>query len=81
MIGYALPMEFGFPKSGLAVSIAMSVTMIPIIRRAGEHGLRVVPGPARAGATQWKTVWKVVLPSARAGLATATILAIARGDR
>ena len=31
------------------------------------------------GATHWKTTWKVVLPSARAGLVTAAILAIARG--
>jgi phosphate transport system permease protein len=31
------------------------------------------------GATHWRTVYKVVLPSARAGLATAAILAIARG--
>ncbi len=74
----------GMPKSGLAASIAMSVTMVPIIARAGEVALRVVPGGLREassalGANHWRTVWKVVLPSASAGLATATILAIARG--
>jgi phosphate transport system permease protein len=79
-----LIVEFGMPKSGLAVSVAMSVTMVPIIARAGEVALRVVPSGLREassalGATHWKTVYKVVLPSARAGLATATILAIARG--
>jgi len=79
-----LIVEFGLPKSGLAASIAMAVTMVPIIARAGEVALRVVPGGLREassalGATHWKTVRKVVLPSARAGLATATILAIARG--
>jgi phosphate transport system permease protein len=79
-----LIVEFGFPKSGVAVSAAMAVTMIPIIARAGEVALRVVPGGLREassalGATHWKTVSKVVLPSARAGLATATILAVARG--
>lgn len=79
-----LIVEFGLPKSGLAVSIAMSVTMIPIIARASEVALRIVPSGLREashalGATHWKTTWKVVLPSARAGLATATILAIARG--
>ena len=53
--------------------------------RAGlEVALRVVPSGLREassalGASHWKTVRKVVLPSARAGLATATILAIARG--
>ena len=75
---------FGLPKSGIAVSAAMAVTMVPIIARAGEVALRVVPSGLREassalGATHWKTVRKVVLPSARAGLATATILAIARG--
>jgi phosphate transport system permease protein len=75
---------FGMPKSGLAAAIAMSVTMIPIIARAGEVALRVVPNGLREasaalGANHWNTVRKVVLPSARAGLATATILAVARG--
>jgi phosphate transport system permease protein len=75
---------FGLPKSGIAASAAMAVTMIPIIARAGEVALRVVPSGLREasnalGATHWKTVSKVVLPSARAGLATATILAVARG--
>ncbi len=79
-----LIVEFGMPKSGLAASIAMAVTMVPIIARAGEVALRVVPGGLREasqalGATHWKTVWRIVLPSASAGLATAVILAIARG--
>ena len=75
---------FGLPKSGLAASVAMAVTMVPIIARASEVALRVVPNGLREasnalGASHWRTVRKVVLPSARAGLATATILAIARG--
>jgi phosphate transport system permease protein len=79
-----LIVEFGMSKSGLAVSVAMAVTMVPIVARAGEVALRVVPGGLREassalGATQWKTVYKVVLPAARTGLVTATILAIARG--
>ncbi len=79
-----LVVRFGLPKSGLAVSVAMAVTMVPIIARAAEVALRVVPSGLREagsalGASHWKTVRKVVLPSARAGLATATILAIARG--
>lgn len=74
----------GLPKSGLAASVAMAVTMVPIIARAGEVALRVVPGGLREassalGATHWTTVRKVVLPTARAGLATGTILAVARG--
>jgi len=74
----------GLPKTGFAVSVAMAVTMVPIIARAGEVALRVVPSGLREassalGATHWSTVRKVVLPSAKAGLATATILAVARG--
>jgi phosphate transport system permease protein len=79
-----LIVEFGLPKSGLAVSAAMAVTMVPIIARASEVALRVVPNGLREashalGASHWKTVRKIVLPSARAGLATAAILSIARG--
>ena len=74
----------GLPKSGLAASIAMAVTMIPIIARASRSRSGWFPTDfarraTRSGATHWKTVRKVVLPSARAGLATAMILAIARG--
>jgi phosphate transport system permease protein len=75
---------FGMSKSGIAVSAAMAVTMIPIMARASEVALRVVPGGLREassalGAPQWRTVSKVVLPAARTGLVTAIILAIARG--
>jgi phosphate transport system permease protein len=78
-----LVIGLGWPRSGMAVSVAMAVTMVPIIARAGEVALRVVPGGLREasnalGATHWKTVRKVVLPSARAGLATAVILSVAR---
>ena len=66
---------FGLGKTGLAVAIAMAVTMVPLVARAAEVALRVVPGGLREasealGATHWKTTWKVVLPSARAGLVT-----------
>jgi phosphate transport system permease protein len=74
----------GLPKSGIAASAAMAVTMVPIIARASEVALRVVPSGLREaslalGASHWRTVRKVVLPSAKAGLATATILGVARG--
>jgi phosphate transport system permease protein len=72
------------PKSGFAASVGMSVTMVPIIARAAEVALRIVPGGLREaslalGASHWRTVRTVVLPSARSGLATATILGVARG--
>jgi phosphate transport system permease protein len=74
----------GFDRSGLAASLAISVMMLPIIARASEVVLRVVPGGLREaslalGASQWQTVWRVVLPTARPSLATALILGIARG--
>jgi phosphate transport system permease protein len=74
----------GFPRSGLAAGLAISVMMLPIIARASDVVLRVVPGNLREaslalGASRWKTVWHVVLPTARPGLATALILGIARG--
>jgi phosphate transport system permease protein len=79
-----LVVGLGLGKTGLAAAIAIAVTMLPLVARASEVALRVVPGSLRQasealGATHWKTTWKVVLPSARAGLVTAGILAIARG--
>jgi phosphate transport system permease protein len=73
----------GLDKSGLAAGAALSVTMLPIIARAADVVLRVVPGGLREaglalGASQWQTVWRVVLPTARSGLATALILGMAR---
>ena len=79
-----LVVGLGLGKTGLAAAIAIAVTMLPPVARASEVALRIVPGSPRQasealGATHWKTTWKVVLPSARAGLVTAGILAIARG--
>ncbi|MDX3753302.1 phosphate ABC transporter permease PstA [Streptomyces sp. AK08-02] len=74
----------GMPKSGLAAGFAISVMMLPIVIRASDVVLRLVPGTlteaAEAlGAPRWRTVWHVVLPTARSGLATAVILGTARG--
>ncbi len=74
----------GLPSSGLAAAFALAVMMLPIISRASDVVLRVVPGSLREaslalGASRWRTVWHVVLPTARPGLATAVILGVARG--
>ncbi|SDN26199.1 phosphate ABC transporter membrane protein 2, PhoT family [Nocardioides szechwanensis] len=79
-----LIVALGFPRSGLAAALAIAVMMLPIIARAADVVLRVVPGGLREaslalGASRWRTVWYVVLPTARPGLATAVILGIARG--
>jgi phosphate transport system permease protein len=77
-------MLFQGPKSGLAAAFALSIMMLPIIIRAADVVLRLVPGNLREaslalGAGRWRTVWSVVLPTARSGLATAIILGTARG--
>jgi phosphate transport system permease protein len=79
----ALIVTLHFPRSGFAAAMAISLMMLPIIARAADVVLRVVPGGLREaglalGATHWRTVWHVVLPTARPGLATALILGIAR---
>ncbi|WP_232680559.1 phosphate ABC transporter permease PstA [Nocardioides sp. R-C-SC26] len=79
-----LIVTLGYPRSGFAAAMALSVMMLPIIARASDVVLRVVPGSLREaslalGASRWRTVWHVVLPTARSGLATALILGIARG--
>lgn len=79
-----LIVALGMPKSGLAAAMALAVMMLPIIARASDVVLRVVPGNLREaslalGASRWRTVWHIVLPTARPGLATAVILGVARG--
>ncbi|MBI4935310.1 MAG: phosphate ABC transporter permease PstA [Actinobacteria bacterium] len=74
----------GQERSGLAAAIAMSIMMLPIIIRSADVVLRLVPGNLREaaaalGAPQWRTVWHVVLPTARSGLTTSVILGVARG--
>ncbi|MDX3072281.1 phosphate ABC transporter permease PstA [Streptomyces sp. MI02-7b] len=74
----------GMQKSGLAAAFAISVMMLPIVIRASDVVLRLVPGTLTEasealGAPRWRTVWHVVLPTARSGLATAVILGTARG--
>lgn len=74
----------GSTRSGLAAALALSLMMLPIIIRSADVVLRLVAGnvieAAEAlGAPRWRTVWHVVLPTSRSGLATAVILGTARG--
>jgi phosphate transport system permease protein len=83
-IYFTLIVKLGVQESGFAAAMALSIMMLPIIARSSEVVLRVVPGGLREaslalGASRWRTVWRVVLPTARPGLATALILGIARG--
>jgi phosphate transport system permease protein len=70
-------------KSGFAVALALAIIMAPTVAAAAEAVLRVVPSSLREasyalGASEWRTVLRVVVPTARAGLISAMILGIAR---
>jgi phosphate transport system permease protein len=69
--------------SGLAGAVALAVIMVPIVARTVEEVLRLVPTSLREaafalGAPKWRVILSVVLPTARAGIITASVLALAR---
>jgi phosphate transport system permease protein len=71
-------------RNGFAASLAITVMMLPIVIRASDVVLRLVANNLREaayalGATRVRTVWRVILPTARSGLMTALILGTARG--
>jgi phosphate transport system permease protein len=74
----------GQPRySGFAAALALTVLMLPTIVRSTEEMLRLVPAPLREGAyalgvPQWKTIAKIVLPTALPGIVTGVMLAVAR---
>ncbi|CAA9567543.1 MAG: Phosphate transport system permease protein PstA [uncultured Thermomicrobiales bacterium] len=70
-------------RLGIMGAIALSVLMIPVVVRSSEEVLKLVPNELREasyalGVPKWRTVVKVVLPTAVAGLGTAVTLAVAR---
>src|SRR5664279_189473 len=79
---YALwVIEFGF--SGFAGALALALVMTPLIVRATEEMLRLVPRDLKEaslalGVTQSRTIVSVILPTARAGIITGVMLAVAR---
>ena len=85
LFAYALFELFFGPgiRLGIMGSVALSVLMIPIVIRSSEEILKIVPNHLREaayalGTPKWKTITKVVLPTALAGLVTGVMLAIAR---
>jgi len=73
----------GRTQSGYAGGFALSVVMLPLVARSTQEVLRLVPAAQREGAlalgaSRWRTVVGVVLPSALGGILTGTVLAIAR---
>lgn len=74
---------FGFGQSAFAVSLALVLLMLPVVVRSTEEMLRLVPQELREasyalGVPQWKTIVKIVLPTALSGVVTGVMLAMAR---
>jgi phosphate transport system permease protein len=85
LFAYALFAIFFGPgvRLGIAGAVALSVLMIPVMVRSAEEVLKLVPNELREaayalGVPKWRTIVKVVIPTAIAGLGTSVTLAIAR---
>jgi phosphate transport system permease protein len=70
-------------QTGFAAALALSVMMLPIVTRASQEVIAIVPGSLTEaalalGSPKWRSVLRVTLPTARVGLITAMILGIAR---
>jgi phosphate transport system permease protein len=73
----------GFKASGFAASIALTILMLPIAVRSSEEMLKLVSPALREasyalGVSKWRTITKVVLPTALPGIVTGMMLGIAR---
>ena len=69
--------------SALAGGFALGIIMLPIVLRTTEELVRLVPASLREaalalGIPEWKTILRVVLPAARAGIITGAMVAVAR---
>ena len=70
-------------RMGFIASVALSVLMIPVVVRNAEEMLRIVPNELREasyalGVRKWRTIVKVVVPTAISGISSGVTLAIAR---
>jgi len=70
-------------RLGVMGAVALSILMIPIVVRSTEEMLKIVPNSLREasyalGVPKWKTILKVVLPTALAGIVTGVMVAVAR---
>jgi phosphate transport system permease protein len=85
LFAYALFVAFFGPgvRFGIGGAVALSVLMVPVVVRSAEEMLKLVPAELREasyalGVPKWRTILKVVLPVAAAGIGTGITLAIAR---
>jgi phosphate transport system permease protein len=78
---WVLALHQGF--SGFAAGMSLAVLMLPVVARASEEMLKLVPDELREasyalGVPKWRTMLSVVLPVATAGITTGVMLAVAR---
>lgn len=74
---------FGLGRSAIAVSCALVLLMLPVVLRSTEEMLKLVPDSLREasyslGVPKWKTILKVVIPTAFGGIITGVMLGVAR---
>ena len=70
-------------RSLFNASLVLAVMILPTLSAISREVIRAVPrglkeNAVALGATWWETTWRVILPSARAGIFGATILALGR---
>jgi phosphate transport system permease protein len=70
-------------RTGFVAAVALSVLMIPVVVRSTEEMLKIVPNELREasyalGVRKWRTIVKVVIPTAISGIASGVTLSIAR---
>ncbi|MFI1914282.1 phosphate ABC transporter permease PstA [Nocardia sp. NPDC020380] len=73
----------GFPQSAFAVSLALVLLMLPVVVRSTEEMLKLVPDELREasyalGVPKWKTIVRIVVPTAAPGMISGMLLAVAR---
>jgi phosphate transport system permease protein len=76
-------LALGFQKSGFAGSLALLILMLPVIIRSSEEMLKLVPNELREasyalGVPKWRTILRVVVPTAIGGIVTGIMLGVAR---
>ena len=73
----------GHGQSAVYGAFALAVLMLPMVARATQEILEIVPRSLRdaslaLGVTKWRTTWSIVLPAAIGGILTGVVIAVAR---
>ncbi|MGV9312814.1 phosphate ABC transporter permease PstA [Streptomyces sp. NPDC003691] len=79
----SIMLMFELKPSGLMGALALAILMLPVVVRSTEEMLKLVPNELREaalalGVPKWRTILKVVVPTALGGITTGVMLAVAR---